>query len=55
MSRAKIGEPIEMPFGLWTPVGSKNHMLEGGYDPQMPRGNFEGKGQTVVKYRYSLP
>jgi len=29
---AKRAEPIEMPFGLWTPMGPRNHMLNGGPD-----------------------
>jgi len=44
-----MGEPIEMPFGLWTPVGPRNHMLDGGQDLQMPRDNFEGKGANHSK------
>ena len=49
VSPAKMGEPIEMPFGLWTPVGPGNHMLDGGQYPQMLRGNFEGKGANHGK------
>ena len=30
MSSAKINEPIDMSFGLWTPVGTKNDVLDGG-------------------------
>jgi len=33
LSRAKTAEPIEMPFGLWTRVGLRNHVLDGGPDP----------------------
>jgi len=29
VSPAKKAEPIEMPFGLWFQVGSKNHVLNG--------------------------
>jgi len=29
VSCAKIAEPIEMPFGLWTQVGQKKHVLHG--------------------------
>jgi len=38
LSCAKMAEPIEMPFGLWTQVGSKNQ----GSRPDHPirRGNF---------------
>jgi len=28
----KTGEPIEMPFGLRTQVGPRNHALRGGQD-----------------------
>jgi len=49
VSPAKTAEPIEMPFGLRTWVGPGNHVLDGGPDPPMGRGNFEaGRG---VKYR----
>jgi len=40
---AKTAAPIEMPFGLRTQVGPKNHVLDGGPDPTMGRGNFEGE------------
>jgi len=26
---AKHAEPIEMPFGIWTPVGPRKHVLGG--------------------------
>ena len=26
---AKMAEPIKMPFGLWTPVGPRKHVLNG--------------------------
>jgi len=29
MSCAKTAEPIEMPFGAWTPWGPKKHALGG--------------------------
>ena len=43
VSYAKTAEPIEMPFGLRTQVGPRNHVLDG--DPGSPigSGNFEGK------------
>jgi len=25
----KTAEPIEMPFGLWAPIGPRNHVLDG--------------------------
>ena len=51
VSRAKTAEPIVTPFGLRTRVGPGNHTLDGGLDPIMGRGNFEGeKGHPIVKY-----
>jgi len=32
---AKTAEPIEMPFGLWTRISDRNHLLDGG--PKMLR------------------
>jgi len=29
VSPAKTAEPIEMPFGLWTRVGPRKHVLDG--------------------------
>jgi len=29
MSYAKTAEPIEMPFGRWTQVGPRKHVLDG--------------------------
>jgi len=55
VSPAKTAEPIEMPFGLWTLVGPRDHILDGGPDPPMGRGNFEGgKGRLIIKYRDTL-
>jgi len=47
MSPAKMAEPIEMPFGLRTLVGSGNHVLDGGPDPE--GAFFGGKGCPIVK------
>ena len=30
VSPANTTEPIEMPFGIWTLVGQRNHVLDGG-------------------------
>ena len=55
VSPAKTAVPIEMPFGLGTQVGPRNHVLNGGPDPLMWRGNFEGeKGHPIVQYRDTL-
>ena len=36
VSPAKMAEPIEMPFAVWTRVGPRNHVLDGGRpDPQL--------------------
>jgi len=54
MSPAITAEPIKMPFGLSTQVGSGNHVLDGDPDPSMGSGNFEGKRGRAVKYRDTL-
>jgi len=38
----KTAQPIEIPFGLRTRMGPRNHVLDGGPDPPMGSGNFEG-------------
>jgi len=53
VSPAKTAAPIELPFGLRTSVGSGNHVLDGGPDPRMGRGNGEN-GRPIVKYRDTL-
>jgi len=54
VSPAKKAEPIEMPFGLRTRVSPGNHVLDGGSDPPTEKGNFEGEGRPIVKYRDTL-
>jgi len=42
-----MAEPIEMPFGLWTWVGPRDHV-------QIPHGKgqiFGENGRPIVKYR----
>ena len=52
MSPAKTAEPIEIPFGLRTLVGPRDHVLDGGSDPPMGRGTFLGEnGRPIVNYR----
>ena len=51
----KTVEPIEMPFGLWTVMNLRNHVLDGGPYPPMGRGNFEGEGRLIVMYREWCP
>ena len=36
----KMNEPIEMPFGLWSWVGPRQHVLDWGPDHPITRGNF---------------
>ena len=56
MSPAKTAEPIEMPFGLRTCVGPRDHVLDGGSDPPIGRRKFLGEnGRPIVKYRDFLP
>ena len=50
----KTAEVIKMPFGLTTHVDSSNHLLDWSPHPLMGRGNFEGEGQPIVKYRDTL-
>jgi len=40
VSPAKSAEPVEMPFGLWTWVGQRNHVLDGVQIPR-PKGYFD--------------
>jgi len=55
----KMAELIKMPFGLWTWVGPRNHVLDQVlYGIQIPhaKGQFWGeKGRPIVKYRDTLP
>jgi len=46
-----MAKPIEMSFGLRTLLGPGNHVLDGGPDPPMGRGNFWGKGASHCKVR----
>jgi len=54
VSPAKTAKPIQMPFGLRIQVSPGNHVLDGGPGPHIARGNFEGKGHPIVKYRNTL-
>ena len=33
---------VEMALGMWGAVGPSNHVLDGGLDPLMVRGNYVG-------------
>jgi len=54
VSTAKTAEPIGMPFWVEDWGWPRNHVLDGGPDPPMERGNFEGKGRSIVKYRDTM-
>ena len=55
VSRAKTAEPIAMPFGVWTWMGPRNHILCGGLDPPVQWVVFWGGiSRPVVKYREYL-
>jgi len=51
VNRAKMAEPIKIPFGLRTRANPANHVLDAGPDPSMGRTSLTGKGRPVVKYR----
>jgi len=54
VSHAKSAEPIELPFGLWTGLGPRNHVRDGVQKPH-PNGNIKrDKGRPIVEYRDSL-
>jgi len=44
-----------MPFGLCAGIGPRNHVLDGGADLSIIRGNVEGDRAAVAKYRDALP
>jgi len=55
VSPVKTAELTEMPFGLWTLVGLRNHVLDGVQIPHR-KGQFLGeKGQSIVKHREYCP
>jgi len=50
---AKTAEPVEVPFGVWTRGGPRNHVLDGSPDSSGRMGSFGGGREIspVVKYR----
>jgi len=40
---AKKAEPIEMSFGMWSPAGPRNHVLDGYPDPPCEGAILKGK------------
>jgi len=53
LSRAKKAEPIKMPFELRTQVGPRNHVLDSSPHAAYGKGQFEGEGRPIVKYRHT--
>ena len=49
VSPAKTAAPIEMPFGLRTRVGPRNHVLDGDPDPPWEGAILKGKGPSHCK------
>jgi len=47
MSCAKKDEPLELPFGLWTRLGARNHVLGEGQDSPEEGAIFFGGGVSV--------
>jgi len=47
VSPAKTAEAIEMPSGLRTWLGPRDHVLDGGSDPPMGRGKNFGVRMDV--------
>ena len=42
MSPEETAGSVEMALSMWDAVGPSNHVLDGGPDPHMVRGNFGG-------------
>jgi len=51
VSLPKTDKLIEIQFGLWTPVGPRNHVLGQGPDPPRGRSNFGGTCPTPLSNR----
>jgi len=50
-----MAELIEKPFGLWTRVDPRDHILDRGPDDPMEKGKFEGHGTAHCKVKRILP
>jgi len=51
LSPAKMAEPIEVPFGVWTRVRPRNHVLfDGGPDPSCEWAVLRGKRHMHGKW-----
>ena len=55
MSPAKTAETIVMSLGMFTQMGARNHVLDGGPDPPCEEAILKGKVQSIAKYRDMLP
>ena len=42
MSPEETADSVEMALGMWSAVGIRNHVLHGGPDPPMVKGNLGG-------------
>ena len=49
VSPAKTAEPVEMPFGLWTLVVPRNHLLDGGAGTPWKGVILKGRGAAHCK------
>jgi len=54
VSCAKMAEPIVMPFGLWTRVRPRKHVVDGGPDPPCKGAIFGRKNMSWRARRHSL-
>ena len=54
MSPAKTAELIEMPFGLWSWVGPRNHVLDRVQTSARKGAILRGKGRPIIKYRTAI-
>ena len=50
MSPEETADSVEMASGMWSAVGPSNHVLDGGPDPSMVRGNFGGISSPIEKH-----
>ena len=54
LNPAKMAELIEMPFGLRTQVGSRNHVLHGGQHPPWEGAILRAEWRPIVRYTDTL-
>jgi len=51
VSPTETNKPSEVPFGMWTRVGPKNHGLAGGPNLPQRKGDLGGMSRPVEKYK----